>query len=257
MIPTAAGLLAIVLSLTASGGTSAVHADDLDVPFGVGEQLSYDVKFGPIRVGSGSMQVAGIDEVRGRRAWHTIFTVKGGTFFYHVNDRLQSWMDTETLSSLRFQQQIDEGSYERNRIYDIYPDRSMFIEQGKPPRPSVSQPLDDGSFLYFLRTIPLDIGKTYTFNRYFVPDRNPVVIHVLRRERISVPAGTFDAVVIQPVIRTKGIFSEDGHAEVWLSDDARHMMLQMKSRLSFGSLNLYLTSYHLATPDAATRTSAQ
>ena len=66
---------------------------------------------------------------------------------------------------------------------------------------------------------------------------------MLRKERIRVPAGTFDALVIQPVIKTKGIFSENGHAEIWLSDDERHIMLQLKSKLSFGSLNLYLKTY--------------
>jgi hypothetical protein len=66
---------------------------------------------------------------------------------------------------------------------------------------------------------------------------------VLRRERVKVPAGTFNAIVVQPVIKTKGIFSENGHAEIWLSDDARHIVLQLKSRLSFGSLNLYLKSF--------------
>jgi hypothetical protein len=70
-----------------------------------------------------------------------------------------------------------------------------------------------------------------------------VTIRVLRKEQVKVPAGTFDAVVIQPIIKAKGIFSEDGQAEIWLSDDDRRMMLQMKSRLSFGSLNLYLRSY--------------
>ena len=68
-------------------------------------------------------------------------------------------------------------------------------------------------------------------------------IRVLRKEKVKVPAGTFDAIVIQPVIKTKGIFSENGHAEIWLSDDDRHIMLQLKSKLKFGSLNLYLKSY--------------
>ena len=44
-------------------------------------------------------------------------------------------------------------------------------------------------------------------------------------------------------LASKGIFSENGHAEVWLSDDDKHIMLQLKSKLSFGSLNLYLKSY--------------
>ncbi|MEO5568054.1 MAG: DUF3108 domain-containing protein, partial [Gemmatimonadaceae bacterium] len=97
--------------------------------------------------------------------------------------------------------------------------------------------------LYFIRTVPLVVGETYEFNRYFRPDRNPVRIKVLRKERIEVPAGKFETIVVQPIIKTKGIFSENGHAEVWLADDSTRIMLQMKSRLSFGSLNLYLKSY--------------
>ena len=216
------------------------------VPFGVGERLEYDVRFGSLRVGNAHMEVVALDNLRGRPAWHTAFWVQGGNFLYRVNDVYESWMDTETLSSLRFVQDLEEGGKDTERRFEIYPERAVFVQTSKKPpteEPSVSQPLDDGSFLYFVRTIPLVVGQTYDFNRYFRPDRNPVRIRVLRKERIRVPAGTFDAIVIQPVIKTKGIFSENGHAEIWLSDDERHIMLQLKSKLSFGSLNLYLKSF--------------
>ncbi len=216
------------------------------VPFGPGERMEYDVKFGALRVGNAHMEVVALDNVRGRPAWHTAFWVQGGNFLYRVNDVYESWMDAETLSSLRFSQELEEGGKDTERKFEIYPERAVFIQTSKKPakeEPSVSQPLDDGSFLYFIRTIPLVVGQTYDFNRYFRPDRNPVRIRVLRKERVSVPAGTFDAIVVQPVIKTKGIFSENGHAEIWLTDDDRHIMLQLKSKLSFGSLNLYLKSY--------------
>jgi Protein of unknown function (DUF3108) len=216
------------------------------VPFGTGERMEYDVKFGALRVGSAHMEVVGLDNLRGRATWHTAFWVQGGNFFYRVNDVYESWMDAETLSSLRFVQNLEEGGKEIERRFEIYPERGIFIQTSKKPpkeEKSVSQPLDDGSFLYFIRTIPLVVGQTYSFDHYFRPDRNPVRIIVLRRERVKVPAGTFDAIVVQPMIKTKGIFSENGHAEVWLSDDDRRIMLQMKSKLSFGSLNLYLKSY--------------
>ena len=216
------------------------------VPFGVGERLEYDVKFGALRVGNAHMEVVALDNLRGRPAWHTAFWVQGGNFLYRVNDVYESWMDAESLSSLRFVQELEEGGKDTERRFEIYPERAVFVQTTKKPQTeerSVSQPLDDGSFLYFVRTIPLVVGQTYDFNRYFRPDRNPVRIRVLRKERIRVPAGSFDAIVIQPVIKTKGIFSENGHAEIWLSDDDRHIMLQLKSKLSFGSLNLYLKSY--------------
>ena len=216
------------------------------VPFGPGERMEYDVKFGALRVGNAHMEVVGLENLRGRPAWHTAFWVQGGNFLYRVNDVYESWMDAETLSSLRFVQELEEGGKDTERRFEIYPDRGVFVQtSNKPPteEKSVSQPLDDGSFLYFIRTIPLVVGQTYDFDRYFRPDRNPVRIRVLRKERINVPAGTFNAIVLQPVIKTKGIFSENGHAEIWLSDDDRHIMLQLKSKLSFGSLNLYLKSY--------------
>jgi uncharacterized protein DUF3108 len=251
------GVFATVMAATAvsaqttpaAGSAQTVAASTAKrakVPFGSGERMEYDVRFGSLKVGNAHMEVVALDNIRGRAAWHTAFWVQGGNFLYRVNDVYESWMDAETLSSLRFVQELEEGGKDTERRFEIYPERAIFVQTSKKPtkeEKSVTQPLDDGSFLYFIRTIPLEVGKTYDFDRYFRPDRNPVRIRVLRKEKVKVPAGTFDAVVVQPVIKTKGIFSENGHAEVWLSDDERHIMLQLKSQLKFGSLNLYLKSF--------------
>lgn len=221
------------------------------VPFAVGERLVYDVKFGAIKVGRGSMEVIDTVSLRGRPAWHTRFRVKGGIPFYRVDDVLESWIDRDEFNSLRFVQDIEEGGKSRERRYEIFPERAVFQENDKPEESSVSQPLDDGSFLYFIRTIPLDVGQTYRFDRYFRPDRNPVIVKVLARETIIVPAGTFHTLVLQPVIKSKGIFSENGQARIWLSDDANRIMVQMKSRTRIGSLNLYLQSHRPAAPQTS------
>ncbi len=218
----------------------------LDVPFVTGESLSYSLKFGFLRVGSASMYVKGPALVRGQATIQTLFRITGGTMFFKVNDLMQSWIEPETFASLRFHQDISEGSYRANRRYEFFPERKSYTENDKPEKPSVALPLDDGSFLYFVRTQTLEVGKEYTYDRYFDPEANPVRLRVLRKERIRVPAGEFDAIVIQPIIKTSGIFSEGGSATLWLSDDSRRMVLQLKSKLSFGSLNLYLLRYRLA-----------
>ena len=228
---------------TGAQGSGAAAPGRVIVPFDVGEQLVYDAKFGAIKVGTARMEVTEIDTLRGREAWHTAFRVSGGTFFYKLNDRYESWFDTRTFGSLRHIQDVDQGSYERTRTFEIYPDRRVYTENDSEERESVTEPLDDGSFLYFIRTIPFTVGQTYTFNRYFRPDRNPVTIRVVRKERVKVPAGTYDCIVIQPIIKSRGIFSEGGEAEIWISDDDRRIMIQMKSKLKIGSLNLYLKSY--------------
>ncbi|HEY0779709.1 MAG TPA: DUF3108 domain-containing protein [Gemmatirosa sp.] len=212
------------------------------VPWGVGERLAYDVRFGILRAGSATLEVPEIVDVRGIPAYHAVFHITGGTFFYHVNDTYESWMDTTTLSSLRFYQTQLEGGKSRNKRYEIFPERQTYQDGTKPEERSSADPLDDGSFLYAVRTLPLHTGDVYEFNRYYKPDRNPVRIRVVRREEVRVPAGTFNAVVVQPTIKTKGIFSEGGRAEVWLSDDDQRLILKVHSSLSFGSLTMQLTN---------------
>ncbi len=235
-------------ALSAPSATSVPASVRAAVPFAAGERADYSVKYGPFSVGSGLMEVIGLDTIRGRETWHTLFRVRGGIIGFRVDDRMESWIDTQTLASLRHRQQLDEGPNERERQFEIYPDRGTFVENGRQPEPTVKLPLDDGSFLYFLRTIQFEVGQEYSFDRYFRPDRNPVRIQVLRRETIRVPAGTFNTIVIRPIIKARGVFSENGRAEVWLTDDSRHLMVQMKSHMKLGSLSLYLRSYRPSVP---------
>ena len=238
---------AIVLTLLLVASARAQDGEHARVPYGVGERLEYALSFGKLHVGNGSMELAGVEDVRGRSTWHTVLQLHGGIrFLYKVDDTFESWIDRRTGNSLRFRKDQNEGQRDNEQVYDIFPESSLYVQGSDTAKASVSSPLDDGSFLYFIRSIPLVVGQTYSFNRYFKPDRNPVTIKVVRKERIRVPAGEFEAIVVQPIIKTPGIFSENGHAEVWLSDDKNRIMLQMKTALSFGSINLYLTSYHPA-----------
>lgn len=244
--------LAGAVVLAAAAPAAAQHVTH--VPWAEGEHLEYAVRFNGLSVGSARMDVLGIDTVRGRRAWKLNFNVSGSALvFYHVDDSYESWMDAETLFSLRFVQRIHEGNYRPVRTFEIFPDRAVFKQDDKPEEPSVAEPLDDASFFFFLRTIPLEVGKTYEFPRYFNPKANPVIIRVLRKEHIRVPAGEFDAIVIQPIIKTTGLFSDNGMAELWLSDDSRRILLQLRSKFSIVNLSLALKAMTLPPLSTAPR----
>lgn len=250
MILRVAAMTVAALSLAPHARSQPVAGPALPrVPFGVGERLEYEIRYGPFR-GGADMEITGLDTVRGRPAWHAAFSVRGGIPFFRVDDRYETWIDIHAISSLRYKQDIHDGSYERHRIFDFLPEKRLVIEGKSDTTPTVDRPVDDASILYFLRTIALPVGLDTGFNNYFLPDRNPIRIRVLRREHVSVPAGEFEAIVIQPQIKAKGIFSEGGQAQVWLSDDDKHIILQMKSRvphLPIGSLNLYLKTYRATT----------
>jgi len=227
------------------------------VPFTVGEQLTYRATFGVIPAGTARMRVDGVETVRGRPAYHVVFTLDGGVPFFRVHDRYDSWIDVQTLSSLRHVQQISEGRYKRTTTYEIYPERGTY-EQGDSTHPSVSHPLDDGSFIYAVRTAGIRVGETRSDDRYFRPDRNPVVLTGLRQESVQVGAGNYFATVVRPTIKANGIFSEHGEAQVWFSDDARRYPVLLRSKFSKFTLKLELESVtHGETPTAASEVAVE
>jgi len=223
-------LAAAVASAGASHVLSAEAQRNAPLPFAPGEHAVYQVKLGPFTAGTGTLSVAGITTVQGQQTFHTVMTLRGRVALFEVDDRYESWVDTDGLFSRRFHQRLREGSYRRDRTYHFNPEQRTYRrendETGTLP---TSQPLDDLSFLYFARTLPLEVGATYTLPRYFKADGNPVVLRVIRRETISVPAGRFRTIVVRPVIRTDGMFGEGGRAEVYFSDDAHRIPVLIRT----------------------------
>lgn len=223
--------------------------------FGAGEVLTYDVKYGPLTVGSGRMEVVGVESVGGRGAWHVRLELRAGIPGFRVVNVLESWIDTLTLSSLRYRQETQQGGKNERREVEIIPERGMYRETDwrqrkegmqevrKPEAETVDAPLDQASFLYFARTQPLDVGQTYTFARYYKPANNPVTLTVLRREVAKVPAGDFPSIVVRPIFKSNGIFGQNGRAEVWFTDDTRRLMVRMETQLAFGSVTLLLKEF--------------
>ncbi len=218
------------------------------VPFGVGETFNFDLEAKWFLVsgsGTASLSVAALDTVRGNPSYRLDFRTRGGITVFKINDVQRSWLDARELFSHRFEQKLDQTGYSRDKTYEFLPNQMKFVNLENPSDSGAlasALPLDDVSFIYFIRTLPLKVGDEYTAARYFKNDGNPVTVRVLRTERITVPAGTFDAVVVQPIIRTKGLFSEGGEAEVWFSNDARHIPLKVRAKVSIATLTMELRS---------------
>lgn len=222
----------------------AADASVARAPFGPGELLSYKVKIGIFNAGDGFMSIPSVDTVRGRDAYHINMSIRGGLGPARVNDSYDSWLDIRSLQSWRFIQDIHEVNYKSYRHYEFYPSRMIWDREDNDESGPLATtvPLDDIAFIYFIRTLPLEVGKSYTFPRYFKEEGNPVVIQVLRRDRRKTDAGEFNTIVVRPIIQTKGLFSQGGKAELHFTDDERRILVYMKSDIpNFpGSLTLHL-----------------
>ena len=218
------------------------------------ERAEYQVKVGALSAGSGTMEV-GRTTLAGRDVYHAVLRIRGGLGPAKVDDRFESWGDAaawedgRNVFSRRFAQDQRELGKRRQRTYEFDPERRQYrrTDPGAPAemlRLPTDQPLDDVAVLYLARSLPLKVGDTYTINRYFKADANPIVLRVVRRDTVTVPAGRFATVVVRPTIKTSGLFSEGGEAEIHFSDDQYHTLVQLRSKVRLvGSLSLHLRRY--------------
>jgi hypothetical protein len=161
------GIRAPVLSAPPAPRTAAA------LPFGVGEEMTYKLQakwkiFGG--GGDASLRVEAIDTVRGFPTYRLAMRMKGGITLYRMDDVHRSWLDVDGLFSRRFEQKLNQTMYDRDRTYDFLLDEGRYVDLGNPDdngELASLRPLDDVSFIYHVRTLPLEVGKEYTEALYF------------------------------------------------------------------------------------------
>lgn len=221
-------------------------------PFGPGEHLVYHVKVGIFGVGDGHMSVHAVDTVRGNPTYRAVMGIEGSLMGLGVDDEYTTWFDLYTLQSWRYIRNVHQVNYTSFRHFEFYPEKGTWEREDNDEFGPLGSriPLDDISFVYYIRTLPLKVGETYTLDRYFKDDGNPVVIKVVRKDRRETEAGTFNTIVVKPLIKTDGLFGEGGDAELHFTDDDRRLLVYMRSNIPKfpGSLTLHLRSIQEGVP---------
>ena len=247
---------AIALALSLLGASVAVvpspppaHRWAL-IPSPSARSSSISAKLGVLRLGTARMAVTGIDTVRGVESFVFVFGLDASAPFYKTSSVLTSWTGTSDFISRRFYQDLDENGKPKQRKFEIYPDSTWIQtthgDTGSPWPIRWTMP-PSSTFSALCR---LEKGQTYKYNRYFRKDLNPVVIKVEKREKLELPDGKkVQCLVLSPAVGSDGLFAPRAEAKLWLTDDARRIPVQIKSKLPFGSVTLRLISMKL--PDGS------
>lgn len=101
---------------------------------------------------------------------------------------------------------------------------------------------------YTVRRLPLKVGDVLRLPVFDSGKKYDVEVHVLKTEYQYMP-GTgkrTQCLVIEPRLKTEGIFSSVGTMRIWLSNDARHIPLMMTAKIKFGRIIAKLIGYQPA-----------
>jgi hypothetical protein len=213
--------------------------------FQVGESLKFIIRVGPISAGNAFMEILEVVTHNNRRCYRVVSRAESNNFFsafYKVRDKATSLIDSVGIYPWDFQKQTREGKYRADvkLIFDQTNNRIITKKDTVETPPYVQDVL---SSFYYLRTQELEVGKSYSIDYFSEKKLYPLEVKILRRETVRVRAGKFACLVVEPVLKSAGIFKHKGRITVWLTDDQRKMPVLMKSQIVVGSIVAELTGY--------------
>lgn len=204
-----------------------------------GELLTYRAVSGRIGTfGTGTLRVDGPEEVRGDQVLRLSFDFAGRVGIFRIADRTRSWVARDEFASLRYEREERSPLGSRREEVEIFPEEGRWeAGDGETGATGGALPLDELSFLYYLRSLPLAEGDEYAIDRHFDPDRNPVRLRVIGREATEVPAGVFETIVVEMRVRDERVSA----MRLYLTDDARRIPVRIESSAPLvGSTRLLL-----------------
>lgn len=240
--------LALLLALGATGARAQERA------YADGEVLGYQVSLGKFgRQGLGWLRVEPSAPVRGEPAVRLSFDFSTRVGPFQVQHHSRSWLSTQRFAALRYELEERAPLNDRHDRVDIFPDQQRWAGVGgSGPSPS-AEPLDELSFLYALRGLELVPGTVLQAERHYDLRRGAVIVRVLRREPVRVPAGVFSTVLVEMEVKDPQRYGGRGVLRLNLTDDEHRVPVRIESQVPMvGALVLELQSSEPLVPPTET-----
>jgi hypothetical protein len=176
-------------------------------------------------------------------------TIGAINLLFHVSDRFQSSFDRDLGCTYDFNKQTVEGrrqvnstlhlDYAQNRAFldekNLGTKQTKHIESGTP---ACLTDLLTGVF--YASSQPIALGHNFVIPVFDAMRVVPVTMKIEGREEIKTPLGTFKTLRVQPTADA-GVVKNRGNIWIWYTDDERHLPVQMRARLFWGTITFRLT----------------
>lgn len=217
--------------------------------FGFGEKLEYKVGYQFVKAGSASFYILPKPAImKGKSCYDIRFEVKSLQsldWLYRVKDIYRTVVDVEGIFPHYFEQHVREGNYKRDFTarFDQQAHKA-YTQKGVYPIPPFVH--DIVSAFYFIRTIDLASKKKneiIPLKNFFDDTTYALGVKIIGKQKITVEAGTFNCIVLEPLITEGGLFKSEGKILMWVTDDERKLPVKVSTKIIIGSIDAELTQY--------------
>ena len=250
----APSLAAAILLATSGAGAQAPQAAPQLIPprpgfsFPAKLNLTYAVDWRVFPAGTTVMRLEQQgDEERVTASGDTLGAIN---LIYRVSDRFQSTFNRRTGCSAGFAKQLQEGrrqvstdlkfDYAHNK--SVLDEKNLVKGTSKHSEASVGPCVTDLlSAIFYPASLSLTPGASFRVPVADAMRTVAVTMKVEARETVIVPLGTYHTIRLQPTADA-GVVKARGNIWIWYTDDDRHIPVQMRARLFWGTITFRLTA---------------
>ena len=217
------------------------------LPFSVGEKLEYSAKFNFIPAGKAFLTVVSIDTVNSLPAYHVRYEAQTGPIadkIYKIRDNIDSWLDEKEFFTHQQTKNIREGKYRFTSHTQIMYEHSIAIVNNDTI-PIQSRLYDPYSLFYYFRTLELIPEETIDLTVFDNKSLTEFQMIITSKEQVSVPAGTFDCMVVRPFREGKTLLKNEGDMTIWFSNDIHKIPVQIILKIKYGTMVMKLKTINL------------
>lgn len=214
----------------------------------VPEKLVYSLSWLGIPVGTATQEI--VEEGATRRITSTARSNDWLSAFFPVEDVIVSSLAKSGAPfpglTRHYRMQIREGSHRRDReiVFEQEKGKARYhdlINGEKLDIPIAGTTYDIYGSFYYVRYLPLEVGKPVSVNVLDGRELHAIEVRVLRRERLKTVLGEVDTIVIRPLVKAEGVFEGKGAVTIWLTDDGRRIPVRAQTKVKVGSVIATLT----------------
>jgi hypothetical protein len=171
---------------------------------------------------------------------------------WRFHQQIESTVDRSGFTTLKTTKLDEQGKRVRSSeaIFD-HKTRSVVWTERDPNNPSqtprvasdkFTEPVQDVlSAVYFLRTQPLDVGRSFDIE---ISDSGRVAripVKVVERKRMKTVLGKVNVLRVEAdLFGDRRMVRGEGRFSVWVTDDSRHVPIRAQVKIDFGTFDIKL-----------------
>lgn len=225
-----------------------------------GEKIRYKVHYGFVNAGEAIMTIDdNYIDVNGATCYQIL--VEGNSigmfdFFLPIRDQWGTFIDTAQIVPHKFFMKIAEGKYRKHEIIEFdqgdnkanvkkYHTKEHFwkpIETHDVP----GEIQDIVSGYYYLRTLnfkKMKEGDVISMNVFFEDEVFDFNIRYVGIDKVKTKLGTYEAIVLSPIMPENSLFDGENSIRVWLTNDSKKIPLKVKANMFVGAVEVDIQEY--------------